>query len=63
MLENAIRKEKKQLHEQGELMKGLEVAKIMLQDGEPIEKIKRYTGLSEEQIRKLQQELQSVTVQ
>lgn len=66
MLENAIRKEKKQIREQGwkdgksEGM--LEVAKIMLQNGEPIEKIKLYTGLSEEQIRKLQQELQSVAV-
>jgi predicted transposase/invertase (TIGR01784 family) len=59
MLINAIREEKRQIREQ----KGLEVAKIMLQDGEPVEKIKRYTGLSEEQIRKLQKELQLVTVQ
>ncbi len=63
MLENAIRAEKKQIREDGKSEGMLEVAKIMLQDGEPIEKIKRYTGLSEEQIRKLQKELQLVTVQ
>jgi len=63
MLINAIREEKKQLREQGELAKGLKVAKIMLRNGEPVEKIKLYTGLSEEQIRELQKELQLVTVQ
>jgi predicted transposase/invertase (TIGR01784 family) len=66
MLENAIRKEKKQIREQGwvdgksegEKEGKLKVAKMMLQNGEPIEKIRLYTGLSDEQIRELQKELQ-----
>jgi len=76
MLENAIREEKKQIREQGwkdgladgksvGKMEGrvegrVEVAKMMLQNGEPLEKIKLYTGLSEEQIREAQKELQAL---
>jgi len=72
MLENAIREEKKQIREQGwkdgladgksvgEVKGRLEVAKMMLQNGEPLEKIKLYTGLSEEQIREAQKELQAL---
>jgi predicted transposase/invertase (TIGR01784 family) len=58
MLENAIREEKKQIREQGRMEGWREVAKMMLQNGEPIEKIKLYTRLSEEQILELQKDLQ-----
>jgi len=73
MLENAIREGKKQIREQGwkdgladgksagEVKGRVEVAKMMLQNGESLEKIKLYTGLSEEQIREAQKELQSLT--
>ena len=62
ILENAIRKEKRQIREQGKMegkVEGrVEVAKMMLLNGEPVEKVKLYTGLSEEQIRDLQKDLQ-----
>ncbi len=63
MWENVIRAEKKQIREDGKSEGMLEVAKTMLQNGEPVEKIRLYTGLSDEQIRKLQKELQLLTVQ
>jgi len=53
MLENAIREEKRKIREQGRA----DVAKIMLLNGESLEKVKLYTGLSEEQIQELQKEL------
>jgi predicted transposase/invertase (TIGR01784 family) len=58
MLIEAIQKEKTQLRESGKKEGRLEVARMMLRSGEPIEKIKRYTGLSDVTIRKLQQKLQ-----
>ncbi|MGH7456861.1 MAG: hypothetical protein ACRENG_36260 [bacterium] len=62
MLIEAIQKEKKQLREsgkrEGKREGRLKIARLMLQSGEPIEKIKRYTGLSDVTIRKLQQKLQ-----
>jgi transposase-like protein len=33
----------------------LEIARLMLRSGEPVEKIKRYTGLSDATLRGLQQ--------
>ncbi len=69
MMINAIKREKKQLREEGitigmekgmakgKSMKGLEMAKLMLENGEPMEKIKRYTGLSVEVIKKLKKVL------
>lgn len=70
MLENAIRAEKKQLWEQGkvegklegkiegkiegEREKTLTFARIMVQNGEPLAKIKQYTGLSDEVLLALQ---------
>lgn len=66
MLIEAIRKEKTQIREkgkregkkEGERMKGLEIARLMLMNGEPIEKIKLYTGFSDEVIIKLKEEMQ-----
>lgn len=66
MLIEAIRKEKTQIREkgkkegkkEGKRMKGLEIAKLMLANGEPIAKIKLYTGLAEEVIVKLKAEMQ-----
>ena len=57
MMIEAIKKEKKQLHQQG-VKQGVKqgvtkIAKSMLASGEPIAKIQRYTGLSAETIRKL----------
>ena len=40
--------------EEGEENKALKIAKEMFIDGEPIEKIIKYTGLSKEDIQKLQ---------
>jgi predicted transposase/invertase (TIGR01784 family) len=65
MLIEAIQKEKAQIRAQGEragkrkgaFKKGLEVAKSMLFNGESIEKIKLYTGLSDEALAKLQKSL------
>ncbi len=58
MLITAIKREKKQLYNRG-LKKGkMEIARLMLESGEPLEKIKRYTGFSAETIRKLKAELQ-----
>ncbi len=39
--------------EKGEYRKAINTAQIMLANGEAIEKIKEYTGLSEEEIQKL----------
>jgi predicted transposase/invertase (TIGR01784 family) len=58
MLIEAIQKEKKQIRESGKREGRLDIARLMFRSGEPIEKIKRYTGLSETTIRKLQQKLQ-----
>jgi len=53
MLVNAIKREKKQMYNQG-LEKGMEkIARMMIASGEPIEKIRRYTGLSTVAIQKL----------
>jgi len=57
MLDEAIKKEKKKFYTQG-LEKGMEkgmekIARLMLARGEPLEKIKSYTGLSAEAIKKL----------
>jgi hypothetical protein len=35
----------------------LEIARLMLRNGESVEKIKRYTGLSDAAIRRLQQKV------
>jgi len=63
MLENAIREEKRKIREDGwkdgKSVGKVEVAKLMLRNGEPLEKIKLYTGLSEEQICEAQKELQA----
>jgi predicted transposase/invertase (TIGR01784 family) len=70
MLIEAIRKEKAQIREkgkregrqegrqEGKKLKGLEIAKLMLANGEPISKIKLYTGLTEEVVIKLKKEIQ-----
>ncbi len=62
MLIEAIQKEKKQIREsgkrEGKREGRLDIARMMFRSGEPIEKIKRYTGLSDVTIRKLQQKLQ-----
>jgi len=57
MMIEAIKKEKRQLRQQG-VKQGVKqgmtkVAKSMLVSGEPVEKIRRYTGLSTETIREL----------
>jgi predicted transposase/invertase (TIGR01784 family) len=62
MLINAIKKEKKQLYDQGKkegkkegkALQRAEFAKLMLSNGEPLEKIKYYTGLSLEALKKLE---------
>ncbi len=63
MLENAIREEKRKIREDGwkdgKSVGKVEVAKMMLQNGEPLEKIKLYTGLSEVQIHEAQKALQA----
>jgi flagellar biosynthesis/type III secretory pathway protein FliH len=41
--------------EQGTEKRNIEIAKQLLQDGEPIEKIIRWTGLSQAQLNQLQQ--------
>jgi len=68
MLENAIRAEKKQLWKQGKLEGVVEgklegkqeqnmlIARLMLQNGEPLAKIKLYTGLSDEALRAAEME-------
>ncbi len=43
----------------GERECNLRVARLMLQNGEPIAKIKLYTGLPDEALRSLQAELQA----
>ena len=43
----------------GELKREKELAKDMLIDGEPIDKIIRYTRLSNEEIEKIRKEIQS----
>ncbi len=62
MLIEAIQKEKAQIRALGErtgVQKGkMKIAQVMLSNGEPIEKIKLYTGLSNEAIVKLQKSLQ-----
>ena len=40
--------------EQGRAEKALKVAKEMLADGMPVDKIVKYTGISEEEIKTLQ---------
>jgi len=61
MLIESIRKEKAQLREggrrEGKREGRLKIARLMLQRGEPVEKIKLYTELSEAAIRNLQQKL------
>jgi hypothetical protein len=58
MLLEAIQKEKKQIHEHGKREGRLDIARLMFRSGEPVEKIKRYTGLSDAAIRQLQRKLQ-----
>jgi len=66
MLIEAIQKEKKQIREsgrrqgkrEGKREGRLDIARLMFRSGESIEKIKRYTGLSDATIRKLQRKLQ-----
>jgi predicted transposase/invertase (TIGR01784 family) len=62
MLINAIKREKKQLYhqgmEKGKLTQQMKMAQLMLENGEPIEKIKRYTGLSVEAIKNLKVTMQ-----
>ena len=45
-----IEKGIKQGRQEGMQARNLEIAKQMLEDGEPIEKIQKWTGLSEEKI-------------
>ncbi len=71
MLIEAIRKEKAQIREkgkregkregkqEGQKLKGLEIARLMLANGEPIAKIKLYTGLAEKVIVRLKEEMQN----
>lgn len=58
MLITALKKEKKQLREEGKAEQRLEMARLMLENREPIEKIKRYTGLSVEVIKNLKTTMQ-----
>ncbi|MEK7727770.1 MAG: hypothetical protein AAB354_05110, partial [candidate division KSB1 bacterium] len=53
MLIEAIQKEKAQLRARGERASKLKIAQVMLRNGEPMEKIKLYTGLSNEASAKL----------
>jgi len=48
-----LEKGKKEGLEEGEKKKALEMAKAMKKDGEPIEKIEKYTQLSIEEIKNL----------
>ena len=52
-LEKARRKEKQNGIEEGAKEKQIEIAKEMLREGEPIEKIMKFTHLSEEEIKNL----------
>lgn len=53
MLIEALQKEKTQLRSRGERASKLKIARAMLHNGEPVEKIKLYTGLSHDAIAKL----------
>jgi len=57
MLVNAIKREKKQMYNRGmrkgKAARSMELAGLMLSNGEPLEKIARYTGLSTAAIQKL----------
>jgi len=61
MLIESIRKEKTQLRKggkrEGKREGKLEIAKLMLLDGEPVEKIKRYTGISDAALLRFRQKL------
>ena len=52
-LEGAALLGRREGHEKGLAEGRAETAKMMLEDGEPISKIMRYTGLTEEEIEKL----------
>jgi len=57
MLIESIRKEKAQLRKGGKREGKLEIARLMLQNGEPVEKIKCYTGVSDAALQKFLQKL------
>lgn len=63
MLITAIKEEKKQIREagrvEGKMLQALDFARLMLKQGEPLAKIKRYTGLSQKTLVKLQEEMQT----
>jgi len=52
-LEKGIKKGKKEGIKEGKKKKAVEMAKEMKKEGEPIDKIRRYTQLSKEEIEKL----------
>lgn len=69
MLLNSIKKDRKQLYEkgwgvgkvegkaEGRREQAFEFARMMLASGEPIEKIKLYTAMTEEELMKLKVEM------
>jgi len=57
MLIESIRKEKTQLRKDGRREGQLEAARLMLERGELVEKVKLYTELSEAVIRNLQRKV------
>lgn len=64
MLIESIRREKAQMRyagkkegkREGMALQKLEIARLMLENGEPLGKISKYTGLTEEAILKLRQQ-------
>lgn len=50
------RKGRREGRRQGKRQQAIETARIMIRDGETLEKIVRYTMLPEEKVRKLQEE-------
>ena len=46
-------------YQEGKLKKAREFAKLMLGDGEPEQKVRRYTNLSFEEIRQIKREIEN----
>jgi hypothetical protein len=54
MLLEAIQKEKKQIQSLAKREGKMEIAKLMLQNGEPLAQVMRYTGLDKTTLLKIQ---------
>ena len=46
-------------YQEGKLKKAREFAKLMLGDGEPEQKVRRYTNLSSEEIRQIKRKIEN----